>query len=145
MKSGQQQACVAFKQVYKAFNSFPLEPEVGQSQAYQKYVEHMHNCAACSDWYMAQVVRSRGYDPETFACVHVAYHGTLDCKVHDDPFDCPDVLILYNQADHTYALPVRDFGPGGICGGSFVLIAYCPWCGVALRNAVAPGIQRINI
>lgn len=77
---------------------------------------------------MMQEVGRRGFDPVTFPCVHIGYYSTLYCQQHTDPFDCPDVLVLYNPTDKRAALPIRDGG------SSRVSISYCPWCGVELNT-----------
>jgi hypothetical protein len=49
------------------------------------------------------------------------------CDIHDDPFDCPDALVVRTQAG--YGLPIHDGG------SSYVEIHYCPWCGASLASA----------
>jgi len=93
--------------------------------------EHMHNCEACGDWYQERQVRDRGADPGRYPCVHMAYRVTYQCPEHDDPWECPDYLLVYNEQFDEYGIPVRDGGP------SMVTIDYCPWCGVKL-----PGSKR---
>lgn len=52
----------------------------------------------------------------------------MDCDTHDDPFECPDSLIAYNEALNQFGLIVHDGGT------SVVLIRYCPWCGSSLAG-----------
>lgn len=106
----------------------PLPEELWQSDAYEDYTEHLHVCSACSDWYMEQHVVQRGYAVNQFPCVHIPYYGTCDCKQHKNAFDCPDVLVRYNQQKQTCGLPVRDGG------SSIVAITCCPWCGVPVTS-----------
>jgi uncharacterized protein DUF6980 len=49
-----------------------------------------------------------------------------DCDLHDDPFDCPDTVLVYHEPFDEYGLPIRDGGQ------SYVLITHCPWCGTNL-------------
>lgn len=51
------------------------------------------------------------------------------CEQHDDPFDCPDNLIVYFPRFDEYGIIIHD-------GGSSVLtIAHCPWCGRRLPDS----------
>ncbi|WP_331752240.1 DUF6980 family protein [Streptomyces sp. NBC_00829] len=53
------------------------------------------------------------------------------CEQHDDPFDCPDVLIRFNVKFQKYGLIIHDGGT------SSSTIGFCPWCGQRL-----PASQR---
>lgn len=92
--------------------------------ALSAWVEHLHVCASCRDWYMEHQNEHRGVKTEEFPCVHLAYYSTLVCDVHGDPWDCPDVLVVKTQQG--FAIPIRDGGR------SFVLIGFCPWCGISI-------------
>jgi hypothetical protein len=46
--------------------------------------------------------------------------------MHDDPFECPDILIYYCDKFDEYGLIIHDGGTG------FYLIHHCPWCGKEL-------------
>ena len=50
-------------------------------------------------------------------------HG---CREHDDPFACPDALVIHHAPFGEWGLIVHDGGP------SYVLISHCPWCGADL-------------
>jgi predicted RNA-binding Zn-ribbon protein involved in translation (DUF1610 family) len=52
----------------------------------------------------------------------------IECNEHDDPFQCPDCLIAYNDAFDQFGLIIHDGGR------DVVAIRYCPWCGAALAN-----------
>ena len=54
----------------------------------------------------------------------------MDCEDHDDPFDCPDSLIAYNEGLDRFGLIVHD-GERHV-----VLIRYCPWCGANLAKGI---------
>ena len=59
----------------------------------------------------------------------MAQHLSHTCERHDDPFDCPDNLIIYFAKFDEYGIIIHD-------GGSSVLtIAYCPWCGCKLPDS----------
>ena len=49
--------------------------------------------------------------------------------MHDDPFDCPDVVVVFHEIFGEYGIPIRDGG------ASYLLISHCPWCGVALPKS----------
>ena len=50
----------------------------------------------------------------------------FDCARHDDPFECPDALVIYNEVLDEYGLIIHDGT------ASYVLIDCCPWCGMRL-------------
>jgi len=54
-----------------------------------------------------------------------------NCDQHDDPWACPDTVLVYHELFDEYGIPVRD---GGM---SVLLIEHCPWCGQRL-----PASQR---
>lgn len=49
------------------------------------------------------------------------------CDVHDDPSDCPDVVIV--RTARGFGLPIHDGG------SSSIEIDFCPWCGAKLTDA----------
>ncbi|WP_409300390.1 DUF6980 family protein [Peribacillus sp. SCS-155] len=51
------------------------------------------------------------------------------CEVHDNPFDCPDHLVYYNEIFDEYSLIIHDGG------SSTFKIDYCPWCGIKLPES----------
>lgn len=54
----------------------------------------------------------------------------FECETHDDPFDCPESLLAYNEALNQFGLIVHD-GDRNV-----VLIRYCPWCGASLQEGI---------
>jgi hypothetical protein len=64
-------------------------------------------------------------------CENMTMALDLVCGQHDDPWECPDVAVVYNEPFDEYGVPIRD---GGM---SYLLIQHCPWCGVRL-----PASQR---
>ncbi|WP_028885152.1 DUF6980 family protein [Teredinibacter turnerae] len=65
------------------------------------------------------------------------------CKIHEDKFACPDVLIAYTSKFDEYGLIVHDGGTSSIS------IHYCPWCGNKLpeskRDAWFEAIEKLGI
>ncbi|MGG3197648.1 DUF6980 family protein [Priestia aryabhattai] len=59
-------------------------------------------------------------------CEDMRYHANFNCDIHEDPFECPDKLILFDKRDNEYGLIIHD-------GGTSVIgILFCPWCGKKL-------------
>jgi hypothetical protein len=56
----------------------------------------------------------------------MAYALTTTCRVHKDPADCPDRVMVYIPKFDEYGIPVRDGG------SSMLVISFCPWCGKKL-------------
>ena len=65
---------------------------------------------------------------EMICCDAMKYHSSNHCAVHSSPFDCPDWLILRDDATGKYGIIIHDGGQ------SFVGINYCPWCGHKLLS-----------
>jgi len=105
-----------------------LSVDVDEAQR-ADWADHLHTCRLCGDWYQEQQVRDRGDDPSRFPCVHIAYRVTFECSEHDDPWDCPDCVLVYSGKFDEYGIPVRDGGP------SMISIQFCPWCGVELPRS----------
>ena len=53
----------------------------------------------------------------------------INCKIHADPFGCPDILITYNKKFDEYGLIIHDGGSAS------TEITYCPWCGTKLPES----------
>lgn len=60
-----------------------------------------------------------------FCCIKMGEAVLLDCDLHDDSAECPDVLIK-QRVSGEYGIWVHDGS------GSWIGIEYCPWCGVEL-------------
>lgn len=60
-------------------------------------------------------------------CNDMDYHANFKCDLHDNPFDCPDQIIIYDVSDDDYGLILHDGG------SSRIGIYYCPWCGSKLQ------------
>lgn len=43
-------------------------------------------------------------------CVEMDYHATFKCDIHEDPYDCPDKLILFDENVDDYGLIIHDGG-----------------------------------
>lgn len=62
-------------------------------------------------------------------CTQMANVCQLNCDQHNDAFECPDVLISYNEKFDEYGIIIRD-------GGSALsMIYYCPYCGAKLPSS----------
>ena len=59
-------------------------------------------------------------------CEDISYHANFACGIHDEPSDCPDQLLSFDEKDHTYGLLIHDGGT------SSITISFCPWCGSKL-------------
>ena len=57
-------------------------------------------------------------------CDTMAYQLVHRCDVHEDPQDCPDVVVKATGGG--FRLPIHDGGSSGIA------IEHCPWCGTRL-------------
>jgi hypothetical protein len=62
-------------------------------------------------------------------CEEMTYYVNMECDQHDNPFDCPDNTIFYNEVLDEYGVIVHDGGE------AYILIEYCPWCGKKLPDS----------
>jgi len=62
---------------------------------------------------------------EKICCNRMLENISHACKIHNDPFDCPDHLI-YKSKKNEFGIIIHDGG------SSFIKIDYCPWCGKRL-------------
>lgn len=62
-------------------------------------------------------------------CIIMSGQINYVCEKHDDPFDCPDYLIVYTSKFDEYGLIFHDGG------SSFSEISFCPWCGSKLPDS----------
>jgi len=51
------------------------------------------------------------------------------CDEHNDPFSCPDYVIIYSEKFDEYGLIIHDGGP------SSYGIDFCPFCGTKLPES----------
>lgn len=67
----------------------------------------------------------------------------LSGDAEEDPWDDPDVVVVYLPKFDEYGLPVRDGGT------SMVVIGHCPWCGARLpgsrRDAWFDEMERLGL
>ncbi len=54
--------------------------------------------------------RTQHPNPETLCCESMQAALEMNCDTHDDPFECPDSLVAYNEAFNQFALIVHDGG-----------------------------------
>ncbi len=60
-------------------------------------------------------------------CCETMTQWSQPCKTHeDDPLDCPDYLIHRTKNGKLTGIRIFDGG------SSFVVMAFCPWCGEKL-------------
>lgn len=64
-----------------------------------------------------------------YPCTHMQAHAQFTCDQHEDLWDCPDAILLYNPKFEEYGIPIRDGGR------SRSILAYCPWCGTKLPDS----------
>ncbi|GAA3234373.1 hypothetical protein GCM10010468_67430 [Actinocorallia longicatena] len=59
-------------------------------------------------------------------CADMRYQVTRRCAQHDDPFECPDRVIVHSVEFGVWGLVIHDGGR------AVVEISFCPWCGAKL-------------
>lgn len=121
--------CNQYKSFHAAFSHLPLPRDVWDTAEWSDWMDHFHSCRDCFDWTLAKRIAERGFDPDTFPCVHIGNQVTLTCPDHPDPAECPDILISYFARFDEYSIAVRDGST------SAVPIRYCPWCGIRLPES----------
>jgi hypothetical protein len=62
-------------------------------------------------------------------------HLQWECDQHTDPDDCPDCIVRF-YSNGQYGIPIHDGG------GSYIRIAYCPWCGASLKAFSLPKLPE---
>lgn len=77
-------------------------------------------------WLPVETAWSRPTKAVVHCCASMAKALEFECARHDDPFECPDALVIYNEVLDEYGLIIHDGTP------SYVLIDCCPWCGMRL-------------
>lgn len=116
--------CKDYKKRYPEFTKFPLSETAWDSEDYESWREHGFECESYNQWNLEQQVIKRGHNPTEYPCAHIAYHSTMPCEDHDDPWECPDMNIV--KTGTVYGIPIRDGGT------SYLKINNCPWCGIKL-------------
>ncbi|GIN39304.1 MULTISPECIES: DUF6980 family protein [Heyndrickxia] len=56
-------------------------------------------------------------------CENMTYHANFECKIHENYFECPDKIIIFDRKNKEYGLIIHDGGTSSIS------ISFCPWCG----------------
>ena len=64
-----------------------------------------------------------------YCCEMMQYHSTNHCPIHNSPYDCPDWIIVRDEARDIYGIVIHDGGH------SSIRIKYCPWCGAKLSQS----------
>lgn len=80
---------------------------------------------------------------DRLCCDMMRSQFTHECEQHPDPFECPDVLVVYVPKYDEFGLPIHDGG------SSYLLIRHCPWCGTSLpdskRDLWFSALQRMGL
>ena len=61
-------------------------------------------------------------------CLRMKENVERTCDQHENPYDCPDRLVVHWPDKDFYGLIVHDGG------SSAVQIHFCPWCGTELKE-----------
>lgn len=59
-------------------------------------------------------------------CEYMDYHVSFTCALHENPYDCPDQILIFDEACNEYGIIIHDGG------SSNIKIHFCPWCGKKL-------------
>lgn len=76
-------------------------------------------------------------------CAQMRRALKLNCSIHKNKYQCPDVLISYSPKFDEYGIIIHDGGE------SQVMIKFCPFCGAKLplskRNKWFNLMERLGI
>ncbi|WP_132358025.1 hypothetical protein [Lysinibacillus sp. BK089] len=61
-----------------------------------------------------------------YCCEDMTFHASFKCEIHENPFECPDKIIIFYEQSNNYGLIIHDGGE------SMISIDFCPWCGSKL-------------
>lgn len=67
-----------------------------------------------------------------YCCDDLKFEITRSCELHENPYDCPDVIVLRIGYGDTVGMPIHDGGR------SWIQITYCPWCGEKFEGKLPP-------
>lgn len=73
------------------------------------------------------MARTQHPAPDALCCDSIRAALEMHDDDYDDPFDCPDSLIAYNEGLNQFGLIVHDGGR------DVIIIRFCPWCGAQLN------------
>lgn len=120
--------CEQFKRSYRKFDgaSNVIHWRDVETPEYAAYSDHMQDCPQCRDWFQAEQLNVWGVNVSGYPCLHMAFQANFHCGSHDDPRDCPSMLVIYLDQYDEYGIPSRDGSE------SYWKIDHCPWCGAAL-------------
>ncbi|MFE3572828.1 DUF6980 family protein [Lysinibacillus sp. NPDC059133] len=59
-------------------------------------------------------------------CEDMTFHANFKCEIHENPFECPDKIIIFYEQNNDYGLIIHDGRK------SIISIDFCPWCGSKL-------------
>jgi hypothetical protein len=115
--------CEDFRNLYTKYSAFPLSRELLETNEFQEYEDHYIDCDSCKDWNVIQSLMVRGIDLSRHCCIEMTDRLADGTKENVDPYDDPDVVMIYNTKFDEYGIPIQDGG------SSFIKIRFCPWCG----------------
>jgi len=64
-----------------------------------------------------------------YCCEQLDYFVNQKCVEHKSVFECPDIIILYENKFDEYGIIIHDSGE------SYIKIQHCPWCGRKLPES----------
>ena len=62
-------------------------------------------------------------------CEKMDFFVNQKCDVHNNIYECPDIIILYEDRYDEYGIIIHDSGE------SYIKIEFCPWCGKKLPKS----------
>ncbi|MFJ8089140.1 DUF6980 family protein [Lysinibacillus sp. NPDC095746] len=51
-------------------------------------------------------------------CEDMTFHASFKCEIHENPFECPDKIIIFYEQNNDYGLIIHDGGKSIINGDS---------------------------
>lgn len=110
--------------------------EVGDQEhpEYADVQRHEHECRDCADFVLRRNMKVRGISVAGQPCIHIAYRVNAICKEHPDPWDCPDVVLVYSPTFREWGIPVRN--QPRFRADCQITVSHCPWCGVELPRSL---------
>ena len=62
-------------------------------------------------------------------CKEMDHQTSVRCDDHDNPYECPDSVVVYSEVFDEYGLIIHDGGQ------SSYTINFCPFCGFSLPES----------
>jgi len=135
--------CNEYRKLQASFSVLPLPRSVWDTPEFEAWQAHGLTCKHCAEWLLVQRCAEMGISVADFPCVHMAYEASRVCESHANKSGCPDMAIIYDARFDEYSIGPR----GG--GGDYVLISFCPFCGVVLpkskRDRYFDELERLRL